>query len=65
LSLESDFPMARIEVVNLLGQPVIVAPVRYSRAETLGLAGLPSGLYVVRVTLEDGQTIALRHVIRH
>jgi hypothetical protein len=53
IHVASSLPVAELQLFSHQGQPVAAA----ARSTTLALGGLPRGLYLLRVVLEDGQAV--------
>lgn len=54
LSVESRFPLKRIEIYNLLGQEVKEV---HSNFETINLRDLSKGIYMIKISSENGSTV--------
>ncbi|MBK7270238.1 MAG: T9SS type A sorting domain-containing protein [Flavobacteriales bacterium] len=53
----------RLEVLDVRGQVVLIAPVRAGRAgSSLDISALPEGPYVIRASYQDGGSVSARFV---
>jgi hypothetical protein len=53
VQVESNLSVAELQLFSQQGQPVAAA----ARSTTLALGGLPRGLYLLRIVLEDSQAV--------
>jgi hypothetical protein len=62
LSFESDQPVSRVTVYDVLGRRVYDEPLDASSSRVLRLDGLSSGIYFIRWTFQDGRSFVHKHV---
>jgi hypothetical protein len=63
LFFEFEVPVKRITIYNMLGQKVYDAAFNNTRAETIHIFDLPTGLFFIRWTLSDGRSIVQKQTI--
>ena len=54
--------MRQVELVNIMGQRVLVGVVGNDENVELSLVGLPSGVYLLRVLMDNGSTVVKKGV---
>ena len=60
LNIESDTIITRIEIINLMGNKVIVNQSRIDHSTSLDISGLVPGLYFIKVQFSDGEVLTRR-----
>ena len=54
--------MRQVELVNIMGQRVLVVAVDHAETVELSMASLPSGVYLLRVLMDSGSTVVKKVV---